>query len=116
VFDNKDRQLFPAQFVNVQLLADVKAQQVVVPNVAIQHGPDGTFVYVVEQGTARMRPVDVGFVEGDRAVIAKGLTGGETVVTESTDRLRDNSRVEIRTPGDRAGAGRAAGGRSGGRR
>ena len=108
-FDNKDHQLFPSQFVNVQLDADVRKDQVVVPNVAVQHGPSGTplasFVYVVENGKATARPVTVGVVQGDRASIDQGLQVGETVVTDSTDRLRDGSQVEIRTPGAPAGAG-----------
>jgi multidrug efflux system membrane fusion protein len=41
-FDNKDHLLFPSQFVNVQLDADVRHDQVIVPNVAVQHGPSGT--------------------------------------------------------------------------
>src|SRR5580693_6801927 len=49
VFDNKDNGLFPQQFVNVHLLVDSLANQLVVPNVAVQNGQQGTFVYVVDQ-------------------------------------------------------------------
>jgi multidrug efflux system membrane fusion protein len=112
-FDNKDRLLFPAQFVNVQLVADTRRDQVVVPAVALQHGPSGTpqanFVYVVEGGKAVMRPVTPGIVDGDRASVDHGLNAGETVVTDSTDRLRDGSQIEIRTPGQAGAAGAAAG-------
>ncbi len=48
VFDNKDNALFPQQFVNVHLLVDSLANQLVVPNVAVQNGQQGTFVYVVD--------------------------------------------------------------------
>jgi membrane fusion protein, multidrug efflux system len=109
IFDNKDHLLFPAQFVNVQLDADVRRDQVVVPAVAVQHGPNDTFVYVIQNGKAIIRPVKVGIVEGDRASIDSGLAVGENVVTDSTDRLRDGSQIEIRTPGQTGGAGAAAG-------
>ncbi len=102
IFDNKDHVLFPLQFVNVQLLADTKRNQVVVPNVAIQHGPQGAFVYVVADGKAVARPVVTGLVDGETTAIDKGLDGNETVVTESTDRLRDGSRIEVRVPGKAA--------------
>jgi len=115
VFDNKDHALFPLQFVNVQLLADTKLNQVVVPSVAIQHGPQGAFVYVVADGKAVARPVVPGLVEGDTTAIDKGLDGTETVVTESTDRLRDGSRIEVRVPG-KPGAGAQSGGANGRRR
>jgi membrane fusion protein, multidrug efflux system len=99
IFANKDHLLFPAQFVNVQLLADTRRNQVVVPAVAVQHGPQSTFVYTIKDGKAVVRPVTVGLVDGDRATIASGLDAGEQVITDSTDRLRDGSPIEIRTPG-----------------
>jgi multidrug efflux system membrane fusion protein len=103
VFDNKDHLLFPAQFVNIQVLADTKRSQVVVPAVAVQHGPQTTFVYTIKDGKAVVRPVTVGLVDGDRATILSGLDAGEQVVTDSTDRLRDGSPIEIRTPGASGG-------------
>jgi len=115
LFDNKDHVLFPLQFVNVQLLADTKPNQVVVPSVAIQHGPQGAFVYVVADGKAVARPVTPGLVDGDNTAIDKGLDGTERVVTESTDRLRDGSRIEVRVPG-KAGAASQSGGANGHRR
>ena len=49
VFDNKDNALFPQQFVNMRLLVDTLTNQLVVPNVAVQNGQQGTFVYVVDE-------------------------------------------------------------------
>ena len=109
IFDNKAHLLFPSQFVNVQLDADLRKDQVVVPNVAVQHGPSGTplasFIYVIQNGKAVSTPVTVGVVQGDRASIDKGINVGDVVVTDSTDRLRDGSQIEVRTPGAPAGAG-----------
>jgi multidrug efflux system membrane fusion protein len=96
VFENRDHALFPAQFVNVQLLADTQRAQLVVPAAAVQQGPQGPFVYVVGDGKAAVRPVAVGITEGDRAAITNGLNAGDLVITDGIDRLREGSAVEVR--------------------
>ena len=74
VFDNKDRALWPNQFVNARLLLDTQ-KDAIVPSAAIQNGSQGTFVYVVKQDkTVEVRPVTVGVTEGTISSIAKGLT------------------------------------------
>jgi membrane fusion protein, multidrug efflux system len=96
VFDNRDHALFPAQFVNVQLLADTRRAQLVVPVAAVQQGPQGPFVYLVRDGKAAMRPVTVGMMEAERASIVQGLDAGDSVITAGFDRLREGSPVEVR--------------------
>ena len=96
VFDNSDHALFPSQFVNVQLLADTRRNQVVVPAAAVQQGPQGAFVYLVRDGKAIVRPVTVGIVETEHASIASGLDAGDDVITNGVDRLRDGSAVEAK--------------------
>jgi multidrug efflux system membrane fusion protein len=96
VFENRDHALFPAQFVNVQLLADTQRAQLVVPAAAVQQGPQGPFVYVVGDGKGAVRPVAVGITEGDRAAITNGLNAGDLVITDGIDRLREGSAVEVR--------------------
>jgi membrane fusion protein, multidrug efflux system len=95
VFDNRDHALFPAQFVNVQLLADTRRAELVVPAAAVQQGPQGTFVYMVHDGKAVVRPVTTGIIEGERASILKGLDAGDVVITDGVDRLREGSTVEV---------------------
>jgi membrane fusion protein, multidrug efflux system len=96
VFDNRDHALFPAQFVNVQLLADTRRAELVVPAAAVQQGPRGAFVYVVHAGKAVVRPVTTGIIEGERASILKGLDAGDVVITDGVDRLREGSAVQVR--------------------
>ena len=96
VFDNRDHALFPAQFVNVQLLADTHRDQVVIPTVAVQQGPQGAFVYVVRDGKAVVQPVVPGLTADDQTAITNGLNAGDAVVTDGIDRLRDGSTVEVR--------------------
>ena len=96
VFDNRDQVLFPSQFVNVQLLADTQHNQVVVPTSAVQQGPQGSFVYLVRDGKALVRPVKVGITDGDRAAILNGVDSADVVVTDGIDRLRNGAAVEVR--------------------
>jgi multidrug efflux system membrane fusion protein len=96
VFDNRDHALFPAQFVNVQLLADTRRAELVAPAAAVQQGPQGAFVYMVHDGKAVVRPVTTGIIEGGRASILKGVEAGDVVITDGVDRLREGSTVEVR--------------------
>jgi RND family efflux transporter MFP subunit len=98
-FENKDEQLWPGTLVSVQLTLRVD-QGVVVPVEAVQSGQRGTFVFVVENNAAKVRPVTVARTVDRRALIGDGLKAGETVVTEGQMSLRDGIRVDIkRAPG-----------------
>ncbi|HZP43313.1 MAG TPA: MdtA/MuxA family multidrug efflux RND transporter periplasmic adaptor subunit [Candidatus Binatia bacterium] len=97
VFPNDDGALFPNQFVNVQLLLDVRRDAVVAPIAAVQRGPQGTFVYVVKADrTVAVRPVTVGPQDGDDAVVETGLVPDEVVVVDGVDKLRAGSVVQER--------------------
>jgi multidrug efflux system membrane fusion protein len=117
IFDNKDSSLFPNQFVNMRLLVDTQANQIVLPSVAIQHGQQGTFVFVVgEDSKVKITPVTVGIVlDNDLTSISSGVETGDAVVVDGTDRLQNGSTVRVRVPGEDNGGGRGRGrGRSGG--
>jgi len=95
-FPNTNNELFPNQFVNARLIIEVKHNAIIVPASAIQHGPEGTFVYVVKADqTAALRPVTVGVTQEGNTSIMTGLSGGELVVVDGADRLRDGSKVEV---------------------
>lgn len=70
---------------------------VAVPSEAVQNGQDGPFVFIVDDGIAHVRPVTVARTVDGRTVIAKGLDGGETVVTDGQLSLREGGRVNVRT-------------------
>jgi multidrug efflux system membrane fusion protein len=96
VFQNRDNALFPNQFVNARLLLDVKRNSLIVPVVAIQRGPQGTFVYAVKADrTVEVRPVKVGLTEGNDASIETGLSEGERVVVDGVDKLQAGSKVRL---------------------
>jgi multidrug efflux system membrane fusion protein len=95
-FPNPDLKLWPGQFVNVRLLVDTLKNAVTVPTAAVQRGPNGTFVYRVNDGdTVSVRPVRVALQDDIRAVIAEGVTPGERVVTTGFAQLTDGSRVSV---------------------
>jgi membrane fusion protein, multidrug efflux system len=97
VFDNRDRSLWPNQFVNIHLLLEVRKNNTVVPAAAIQRGPQGTYVFAVKPDkTAEMRTVTVSFSQGNFVAISQGITPGDMVVTDGQDKLQPGTHVEIR--------------------
>jgi multidrug efflux system membrane fusion protein len=95
-FPNKDLQLWPGQFVNVRLLVDTLQQVVVAPTAAVQRGPTGVFVFVVQpDNTVAVRPVTVSQQSETQAVIATGLDSGERVVTTGFARLAAGTDVVV---------------------
>ena len=96
MFDNKDRRLFPAQFVNVRLLVNTLPGQTTVPVPAVQRGADGAYVFVVRPDkTVAQRNVRIGIQDGDKMQVLSGLQPGDMVVVDGADRLRDGADVEI---------------------
>ncbi|MCB2034785.1 MAG: efflux RND transporter periplasmic adaptor subunit, partial [Ottowia sp.] len=106
-YANADGTLFPNQFVNVRLqLGTVSG--VLVPVTAVRTGPQGDYVYVVDdQHTAHMRAVTRGLATVDQILIEKGVQAGERVVTEGGDRVKDGGKVQL---GGSGGSGSGAGG------
>jgi membrane fusion protein, multidrug efflux system len=77
---------------------DVKRGVVLVPTAAIQRGPEGTFVFVVNgESTVETRNVNVGTIEGDTASIDGGLSPNEVVVIEGVDKLQQGTPVQKAT-------------------
>jgi membrane fusion protein, multidrug efflux system len=108
-FDNTDNALFPSQFVNARLLVKTLQNVVTVPTSAIQRGAPGTYVYVVNSNsTVSVRQIKTGAVDGDLTEVRSGLTAGERVVVDGTDRLRDGLRVSVAAEAGQPAAAGAA--------
>jgi RND family efflux transporter MFP subunit len=90
---NAHEQLWPGQYVGVRTQFTVQPDALVVPQTTIQTGQNGNFVYVVENGSAAIRAVQVDRQVNDLAVIASGLKAGETVVTRAPRNLRPGVKV-----------------------
>jgi multidrug efflux system membrane fusion protein len=97
-FPNAQRRLWPGQFVNAHLQLDVAHNAVTVPVAAVQHGPDGLYVFVVgADSTVATRPISIGYQDRALAVVTKGLDGGEQVVVAGQSRLQDGTKVTSRS-------------------
>jgi multidrug efflux system membrane fusion protein len=96
-FDNKDNALFPQQFVNAQLLVDTQRGKIIVPVAAVQHGPDGDFVWVIKpDSTVQVQSIETGTVQADQAAIESGLAAGDKVVVDGFDKLVPGSHVSVK--------------------
>ncbi len=95
-FANADLSLWPGQFVNVQLLIDTLQNVVVIPTGAVQRGPTGTFVYVINaDNTAAIRQIAVQKQDETQTVVKSGLEPNERVVTTGFARLTDGAKVTV---------------------
>ncbi|HEY1126537.1 MAG TPA: efflux RND transporter periplasmic adaptor subunit, partial [Actinomycetota bacterium] len=96
-YPNPDLRLWPSQFVKARLLLQTRSGATVVPTPAIQRGPNGTFVYVVNgDNTVAVRNVSLDLIQGSLALITQGLQVGEKVVTDGQNQLRPGAKVDPR--------------------
>jgi multidrug efflux system membrane fusion protein len=103
-FPNDDEALFPSEFVNVKMLVDTLNQAVLVPTPAVLSGAPGDYVYLANADrTVSVRKITLGPSDGKNTAILSGLSVGDTVVIDGTDRLSDGAKVSI------AGANTASG-------
>jgi multidrug efflux system membrane fusion protein len=97
-FANKEKKLWPGQFINVVLTLTTEPNTIVVPSQAIQTGQEGQYVFVVKPDfTVESRPVVVGRTVDGEAVVQKGLHTDEKVVTDGQLRLYPGAKVEIKS-------------------
>lgn len=109
-FANADSALFPNQFVNIKILLNTLQQVNVLPQVAIQHGSQGHFVYLVDaQDKLHIQPVTTGPADGDSVAVLKGVNAGDRVVVSGLDKLRDGAKVVVAGAGKDKGAGKDRG-------
>jgi RND family efflux transporter MFP subunit len=92
---NTDELLWPGTLVTVELTFR-EEEAVSVPSSAVQISQTGTYVFVVKDGAANMRPVTVARVVGGQSVLSSGLQGGETVVSNGQLLLSDGAKVDVR--------------------
>jgi multidrug efflux system membrane fusion protein len=100
IFPNPNRTLWPNQFVRARLQLTVREGALVIPAVAVQRGPQGTFVFLAgASDRAEMRAVTIERIEGEDAIVAKGLVPGERVVREGQSQLRAGAPLVLREAG-----------------
>ena len=115
-FDNASHRLWPNAFVKARLKLAKRPNMLVVPTPAVQRGPKGPFVYVVNSDdTAAVRSIEIEGTEGTLTMLKKGLEQGERVVLDGQNQLRPGSKVQVGAEAPRgavsdAGDGAAKGG------
>lgn len=96
VFENSDGALWPGQSVMIRTVVDVLHHATAVPEDAIQIGPDGKFVYIIQADEkVAIRPVTVSHRVLGYAAIKSGLKVGEHVVVQGQYRLLDGAHVAV---------------------
>ncbi len=97
-FDNPGELLWPGQFVNVRLTLQTLSNAVTIPSSAVNRGPNGAFAYVIDANNkVAAQPIKVAWTQGPVAVIASGVTAGQSVVTDGQLTLKPGASVKVRT-------------------
>jgi len=114
-FPNPTRQLWPGQFVNVNLTLQTLSKATTVPSQAVNQGPNGAFVYLVgTNNKVVVQPVKVLLTQGTLSVIQSGVVAGQTVVTDGQMSLKPGLSVcapgHCAAPGGKGGKGGASAG------
>jgi len=107
---NKQRRLWPGEFVNMRVQTQLRRAVLTIPASALERGPDGVFTYVVQpDSTVRVADLKVGEQSGDVVVVEQGLAAGERVVASNQYRLQPGSLIRANRPKvARGGDGKAA--------
>ncbi len=96
LFENKQSTLFPNQFINIDLQVNTLKDAIIVPTAAIQQGPQGAFVFLLNANkTVKVKPVTTSVIYGEYTVINSGITANQQVVTEGAEQLKDGAKVTI---------------------
>lgn len=103
---NTKELIWPGQFVNVRIVLTVEPEAVVVPEVAVQPGQEGSFVYLIDgDNKVQVQPVKVSRQIGNEVVIASGVKAGDHVVTEIPQALQPGAAVRLAGADDKKGSG-----------
>jgi membrane fusion protein, multidrug efflux system len=93
-FPNQTGALFPNQFVNTKLLVKTVENVILVPSNAIQHNGQVSFVYAIENDTAKVRNVKPGIADQGMTAV-QGIDAGTVVATSSFEKLQDGAKTKI---------------------
>jgi multidrug efflux system membrane fusion protein len=105
---NKERHLWPGEFVNMRVLAQTRRQALTIPVSALERGPDGLFTYVVQaDSTVKVADLSVAEQVGDIAVIDKGLEAGDKVVASNQYRVQPGAHIRANDTPAQAASGKA---------
>ena len=97
VIPNPKILIYPGQFVKVIVRGAIRPDALAVPQTAVMQNENGTFVYTIENGIAKIKNVQAGVWYKDYWIIDSGLKAGDVVVAQGTSKVRNNQPVTIQT-------------------
>ena len=113
---NTKELIWPGQFVNVRIVLAIEPEAVVVPDVAVQPGQEGSFVYLIDAANkVQVQPVKVSRQIGNEVVIASGVKAGDHIITEIPQALQPGATVRLAGADDKKGSGEKGKGRGQGK-
>jgi multidrug efflux system membrane fusion protein len=92
---NKQELIWPGELLTVRLILEIQTDALLVPETAVQTGQNGTFVYVITEGKARVQTIEIARQEGTQVAVAKGLSVGQQVILNPPKNLKPDSLVEL---------------------
>ena len=104
-FDNKEQKLWPGAYLNVRMVVRTLKDAIVVPQAAVIQGTKGKLVYVLDNGRAAARPIELVYASGVDAVVT-GVAVGDKVIVDGRQNLRPGAAAVERSA---SGAGRGEG-------
>jgi len=105
IFANRDRALWPGEFVDVDLVLETESKAIVVPSAAVLTGQKGPYVFVMTgNGTVESRAVVVDRTLDQETVVSRGVAAGESVVVDGQLRLTPGAAVEVKSAAEAASA------------
>jgi len=93
-FDNKNNVLFPNEFVNTKLQVTTLRNATLIPLSAVQHNGDQAYVFVVQNGVAKMTNVKTGVADGLTTSVT-GIQPGDVLANSSFEKIQDGSKISI---------------------
>lgn len=91
--DNQDGSFLPGEFVKVSLQGMIAPDTAVIPEEAILQTPNGAMVYIIENGIAKMRPIQTDILTKEGIIVKSGLKEGEKIIINNIPKVRPNAKV-----------------------
>jgi multidrug efflux system membrane fusion protein len=95
IVPNTDRQFWPGQLVDVQMIVGTATDATLVPYRAVNTGPNGPYLYVIQDGKAVVSAVELGQQVGDLVIVTSGVKPGDKVITGGQLGLESGSPVQV---------------------
>ncbi|MBN2753681.1 MAG: efflux RND transporter periplasmic adaptor subunit [Candidatus Goldbacteria bacterium] len=93
--DNPERQIKPGMSVNVTIYGQHR-QGIMLPENAVLLGESRSYIYINDNGRAKMADVKTGYIEGDNIEITEGIKEGDIVITEGNFKLNEGNLIKIK--------------------